>query len=389
MFDLPMFKSGVDGEYKLSSGFFDKTSDSSSLETITDNSSYDNPIRLEGMEELHKSHTMNDDEEYDLGVPTPKASNVHEENARNARFFNLPDQSNPPFSKLPPFPDAAIYDHQSLDHSSLQEYQPPADAQQLDASVRQTVPFKHTTEKQPTPVIANETEEGAPSRKIIDITSSRYCLDVDPRPEKEELSYSPRKQGLPPSPNLNRPASTVQVEPTLSPEVASDGSEILTFQDKLQQRLTRVREIAPTLLEESSDSFIGGDVYEMPSHVETRDPDEEISEPVLDDEDACVVGQADSESNTANNKDRDVVGYQQNHGSEHPKSDEENNQGNSSASSRSHSEHERLAALALAEKLRQRAAKLKENRRKRDKNGGPEDRPRKRPEEQPRERITA
>jgi hypothetical protein len=113
-----------------------------------------------------------------------------------------------------------------------------------------------------------------------------------------------------------------------SSELTSDMPEVtMSFQDRLQQRMTRVRMIAPTFLEEEE---------AMQQQREGRDPDEEISDPVVEEKDA---------------------GNQYNH-----KSDEQN-VGPPRANT---SETERLAALALAGKLRERANRLKEKRRQRE-----------------------
>ena len=103
MFDLQLFRNGESGEYKLSRGFFNKTSDSSSLETITDNSSYENPIRLEGMEELNKDRTKDEEDEQEgvLPVSTPKASNLEnstagKEDLQSDLSKHMADSTGPP-----------------------------------------------------------------------------------------------------------------------------------------------------------------------------------------------------------------------------------------------------------------------------------------------------
>eukprot|EP00977_Amphora_coffeiformis_P011915 scaffold2917_cov191-Amphora_coffeaeformis.AAC.8 len=365
MFDLPMFKSGADGEYKLSSGFFNKASDSSSLETMTDTSSYDNPIRLEGLEELSKAGTRDDDDYYNAGSPTgtPKISNLKQETTETDWFAKFAEKSSAtPFLKATPFLET--------------EFQPQ---HQFDTQVKKDFPEDDVLKK-PARTLRFETEKVETSQKVLDVTSNQYYFNgfssnktsSGPRPEKEELSFSPRKQGLPPSPNANR-TSFVKVDSN----VYSDESEMMTFQDKLQMRLTRVREIAPTLLEDS-DSLNGGEFYAGIGSPEAREPDEEIAEPVCDNEEAEVAHPV-----SKTKKNHNYIDY-----SENPKSDEENNQGNSTASRRSQSETERLAALALAEKLRQRAARLKEKRRQRE-TGQQGTRSRKRPEDRPREPVTA
>jgi hypothetical protein len=271
--DLPMFHSGTNGKYKLTSGFLNKAADNSSVDTITENSSYDDPILVEAMDGVAKKKKS-------LSIET----GINE----------IPAEKDGP---------------KTVTNAPSQE-------------VKASVPTRKFIEYKP------KAEQAQPRQEVLDTMIDQFRHSRS-KLEKGESTLSPRKRGLPPSPNVNRwsniPSVVQKNSSSSSSELTNDKIDsILSFQGKLQQRMARVRMIAPTFLEEE----------EAMQRREGCDPDEEISDPVVDEKEA------------GNNK-----------------SDEENVGPYRRTSS---SETERLAALALAEKLRERANRLKEKRRQRE-----------------------
>jgi hypothetical protein len=164
---------------------------------------------------------------------------------------------------------------------------------------------------------------------VIDVT--------DLKAEKAEMTLSPRMQGLPPTPT---------------------GSNISrSFQDKLQQRLTRVRDASSILAEDNSgESSKDSEGF----HVRRRDPVEEIR-------------RANDDTRTSQDPPEDGPkprkSFSPSRRNQKQRTSEETTQSSlqhqvESAKVDDPSESERLAALALAEKLRLRATELKEKRRK-------------------------
>ena len=310
LFELPLFKNGTSGEYKLSRGFFNKPSESSSLETSTDSSSYENPI---GANEIEDSLGEDDS----LNKFRALVAEVRHYLCRQSIIHQLPI--------------TRIYTHFFV----LQNQKGPP-----------------SPEKGP---MVSETRKFNFESRGLDPT------DISKPKRKGPQTQSDRMQELPPTPTHGSEA--IDAETTIS------------FQDKLQQRLTRVRDTAPMLMDGNTESIESVDLYNLPKRHEGRDPDESIGGNIL----KTTPGRKDppesgkrkssrspshSSSLRKNSMDTTKNGVPRYTADKtnQEKRQERNLHANTAVD---RSETERLAALALAEKLRKRATDLKEKRRHR------------------------